>query len=265
MTIQALNKSYKGVSQISLTRLDDNVTFAFPSPETFSISSNIEEKIQMTRNEFGEKVRGGTFKMGEMPELSISYGYVQPEMIAFRLGQRLAEGTVDTEIPRQVIAADSIPADATGGLYFGIAADPATAIASIIVDSISVPLTRQPFATFAPATPLSYAVGANGALLFSTDLVAAKESVTLVLPITGATVASISDLLVGPLAIKAKLVDSTNGVTLISIPNATVNLSGANFSFGSDENSEIGFYVNSTPGACRSWDLYVLSGVTVQC
>jgi hypothetical protein len=264
MTIQIANRSYKGISTLTITRLTDNVVYSFPSPSTFSVASNIEEKIQMTRNELGEKARANTFKMGETPELTVSYDFLQAEMVAFRLGRQLATGTFATSIPRQVLVTqEDVPADASGGIYFPVAAD-AAAIASVIVAGISTPLTRQPFATFDNTDPLSFAVGGNGALKFSTDLVAQREVVTLVIPVTGLTAVSLSDALVGPLAIRAKVSTSTGTVDLFECLNASVNLSTANFDFGGEGGSEMGFYLNSVPGECQSWRLFS-TPLTLQC
>lgn len=264
MTIQIVNQSYKGISTLAITRLNDGVVYNWPSPETFTVAQNIEEKQQMTRNELGEKVRASTYKMGETPELNISYGFIQPEMISFRLGNQLASGTFDTAIPRQIQAtATDIPADVTGGIYF-LAAEDADATASVTRNSISTQITRQPFATFDGTIADSYAIGLNGALKFSDNLVAAQEIVTIVTPVSGLTAVNISDLLVGPIEVRAKLVTSRNTVDLFETRSATVNLSGANFDFGGDGNSEIGLYLNNVPGRCRSWDLYSTEN-TVSC
>lgn len=264
MTIQILNQSFKGISTLAITRLTDNVVYNWPSPATFNVASNIEEKIQMTRNELGEKARAGTYKMGEMPELTISYEYLQPEMIAYRLGNQLASGNFSTSIPRQVrVIAEDVPADAVTGIYGALTLD-AEAIASVTRNSVSVPLTRVDTASFVNTAEDTFAVGAEGALKFSANLVAANEIVTIVTPVSNLAATHISDLLVGPISVKAKLVTSRNTVTLFEAPNASVNLAGANFDFGGEGTSEIGLYLNNVPGTCRAWNMYN-TPLVIQC
>ncbi|MGL5061093.1 MAG: hypothetical protein ACRC62_14060, partial [Microcoleus sp.] len=75
----------------------------------------------------------------------------------------------------------------TGQHGFGMLADQAAGSASYIdATGKTVALTRQAFATFAPATVKSYAQGANGAFKFSTDIVTGKFDVTPFVPYAAA-------------------------------------------------------------------------------
>jgi hypothetical protein len=264
MSISLLNRSFKGISELSITRLNDNVTYSFPSPSNFTLNPTIGEKIQMIRNAVGEKDFGSSYTISKSAELTVTYDYMSSELVSFRLGNQLATGTFATAIPRQILATNAlVPADVLGGLYFGVVADAVTS-GSIVKAGISTALTQQPFATFSSATLNSFAIGANGAVKISDNLVTAGQIITLVIPITGLVGAGISDLLVGPVAIRAKLVDSLNQLTLFEAKNASINLGSANFSFDGEGSSELAFRLAPIPGACSSFNLINL-GITVNC
>jgi hypothetical protein len=80
------------------------------------------------------------------------------------------------------VDAVAYPAQATGFQGFGAVADDANAVGYVNDSGVLTALTRQPFATFAAATANSFAIGANAALKFSDDLVAAKKLVGLSIP-----------------------------------------------------------------------------------
>ena len=78
--------------------------------------------------------------------------------------------------------------------------DDANAEASVTRDGLSTQLTQQNFGTFdgtSPANDDSFALGADGALLFSDNLVTNNDVVALLIPhsVTGIR---LSDILVGP-------------------------------------------------------------------
>ena len=264
MTISIVNQSYKGISELSIVRLNDNVVFNWPQPATFTVAPNITEKVQMTRNSLGEKVFAGSYTIAEASELTVSYEYITAEMVSFRLGNQLAAGSVDTKIPRVVTANQTqIAADATGGIYFGVALDAPTT-GSVTRNGISTALTQTTVALFDEATDDTFAIGANGAISLADNLVAAREVLTFVIDVEGLAAASISDLLVGPIALRAKLVTSNNTVDLFEAKAAYINLGAANFDFGGEGNSDIAFRLSTPPGECRSYQVYTTNAV-VRC
>ena len=264
MTISVLTRSFKGISDLVITRLNDNLTYSFPSPSNFVVAPNIGEKVTMGRSASGVKSFSSSYTISEAPELTISYEYLTPELIGFRLGRQLSSGTFATSLPRQVVATTAlIPADVTGGLYFGVVADAVTS-ASIVKLGISTALTQQPFATFTGATPDSFAVGASGAIKISDNLVLTKEVITLIIPTTGLVGSNISELLVGPCSIRAKVIDSLNKVSLFVAKNASINLSTANFTFDGESNSDVAFRLAPLPGECTSWDL-INTDIKISC
>lgn len=254
MTIQIATRTFKGISNLNLTRLSDGVVLNWPAPDNFVLDLGIEQRVQFSRDAQGNRVRAGSYKAGENPSLSITYGFIQPEMIGFKIGQQVASQTLDTYIPYQVLVNKAeFAAGATGSILDGVAADPTTAAASVTRAGISTALTRQAYASFTAATDDTYAIGADGALKFSTNLVTAEEVVTLSIPYAGMTALALSDVVVGPHRLNARLVDNNNKVVLFESYNVTPNLEGGSVEFGGEQ-FDLSLFLNSAAG-CRSYQM----------
>lgn len=271
MTIAINTRTFVGISDLKIQRQSDGVVYSWPQPETFVLSTNVEQRTQTGRDTQGKMVRLNSYVGGEMPQLSIQYQYLQPEMVAFQIGKQLASGTFDTFIPRSLaVLKGEYAAAALGYLYNGVdvldaeaAGTLAGASASVTRDGISTALTRQPFATFAPATENSFAVGDDGALKFSNNLVASQELVTMLIP-SAVTGARLSEVFVGPLRVFATLVDTRNRVTLFEAFNASADLEGRSIDFNSGS-VEISLLLNNLPGTCGSWSVIDLGDTQVAC
>lgn len=267
MSIAINNLTYVSVAYLSIERVSDGLVYAFPSPQGFTVNTGITMRQQEGRNALARNVRTGAYATGEMPELVISYNYMNAELIAFSMGNELISGSFSSYYPKLVsVTAAAIPGDATvGSILNGISADVA-ASAAYKKDGVSVALTRQPYATFTGASPAnddSFAIGANGALKFSDNLVSERAVVALKIPKT-MTGVSISEVLVGQLEIHAALVDTLNQITIFEAPNASVNMEGKTFDFSGEGGIEFNFFLNNPPGACRAWDLIATTD-TVSC
>jgi hypothetical protein len=193
-----------------------------------------------------------------MPDLSIQYSYIQPEMIGFQIGNQMATGTFGTFAPRSlVVTKASYPAAAEGYLFEGVTADPVTAQGSVIRAGLSTPLTRTAFAAFAgvsPANDDSFAVGADGALMFSDNLVTNRDVVMLLLPISIIGI-RLSDILIGPHSLYATLVNTENKLTFFEAFSVTPNLEGRSVDFGGEGGMELGLFLNNPPGECRAFQI----------
>lgn len=272
MTIQINTRTYVGISNLLLQRQSDGVVFSWPQPENFVLNTGINEEIQMGRDNLGRKVRSNTYVSEEMPELSIQYQYVNAELVSFQVGKQMAVGTFSTMVPRSlVVIQGEYPASATGFLFNGVLATDAEAAGALTGaagsytddNGISVALDRQPFATFDPATPDSFAVGDDGALKFSTNLVNTQTLVTLLIPASVAG-ARISETLVGPMRLYATMVDTIGKVSIFEAPNVSANLSGKSVTFG-EGNLDLSLYLNFAPGSCGSWSLLSIDAKALEC
>jgi len=254
MTIQIATRTFKGISNLNLTRLSDGVVLNWPAPDNFVLDLGIEQRVQFTRDSQGNRVRAGSYKAGQSPTLSITYGFIQPEMISFKIGEQMASQTLDTYIPYQLLVNKAaFAAGATGSMLDGVAADDTDTVASVTRGGLSTPLTRQAYTGFTGSTDDTFAIDADGALKFSTNLVTAEEVVTLNVPQKSLTALALSDVVVGPHRLNARLVDNRNKVVLFESYNVTPNLEGGSVEFGG-ESTELSLFLNSAAG-CRSYNL----------
>lgn len=254
MTITVNQRTYVGMSSLLMKRKSDGVVLTWPVPNNFVLNTNIEQKIQMGRNAQGRAVRTGTYVTSETPEISINYSYIQPEMISFNTGNQMASGTFESYIPKSLeVTRGSYAGDSAGFILEGVVADDPRVAASITKGDLSVALTRQPFASFDPATVESYALGVDGAMLFSDDLVSEKAVVSILVPHSVSGI-RLSDVLVGPHELYATLIDTRNKVSIFEALNVTPNISGKSIDFGG-EGLEISLYLNALPGSCTSWNI----------
>jgi hypothetical protein len=138
-----------------------------------TLNQGIQERITTRLNDLGELIFGESENSQKQGAFVLQYGKANKEVMALLFGHPLETGAItDAYYHRTFKAAETIPAVTTGQHGFEMTADVAEGSASYIDETgKTVPLTRQPFATFAPATVKSYAQGAAGAFKFSTDII----------------------------------------------------------------------------------------------
>lgn len=171
------------MQKIVYLSLKDIVTgnaLVLPTPTNVTWAQGIEEQIIQQTTDFGDLYTADSVVTGRDPAVTPTYGSLTKELLALKTGFKL-ETQADTGIYLKTIEVRtaSYAAVAIGRDGNGMIADQATTTASVLRNGISVPLTRQPFATFAGATVDSFAQGADGALKFSDDIVAARGWVTI--------------------------------------------------------------------------------------
>ena len=211
---------------------------------------------------WGNRALADTYVVGRDYNLNISYSVQNPELLAFKIGTYFEENTRDVYFQKTyTVRKDTYPAYTAGQFGFGIEAD-ADAIGSYLVNHVSTPLTQQPYATFTAATANSFAVGANGALKFSTNLVTANQTVSIRIPYT-LTGLSIGETIVGEHSISAILITKENEVVLFTAFSAKPDLSNGTID-PSAEGLEIPMFVKTPPGECLAYDL-LYTGLKVQC
>ena len=258
-TISVQYRTYKGISNLTITRKSDGVVYAWPKPTTFVLNDGQEQVNQMSRNDLGEMSSINNFTSSRVPLLQIGYQQLQLENFAFQTGFQLTSGTFDVGVPRQVIVpTDGLIAGATlaGNAYFGMAQDGligdlSDVAASFNDDGISTALTPVLWTGAQPAGPNEIAFGPNGALYFSSDLVGCVISIRNPWNVSAKT---ISNLLVGEVSVQATMVNSVNKLTFLNISTAIIDTAGTPFEPGTDA-----FQVNlrpiQEPGACLAYNL----------
>ncbi len=256
MTVEIFNETFVGLSELKFQRISDGVVLNLPTPSSFVVAENKTQKIQTTKSAQGRMVRASTYITAEMPVLTVDYTFMQPEIIAFRLGNQFQQGTYPVSTARTIeVIQGSFGAAALNYIGNGMPADePGTEASTRPIGGLSTLLARQPFATFDPTIVHSFAQGADGALKFSNDLVASREIVSVIMPLQVTGIA-LGDQLVGAHRVVASLVNTQNYVWIFTADNVTINVEGSTFD-PQAENMQLPFFINNPPGACRGWNLY---------
>ena len=188
---QLINNGVQGITQVILKTknisnpaLNRPLMIAAPSNGTYN--SGIAEVEITSVNCLGEQIVSDTYVNERKPTLSFTYGGKTKEVLAAFFGLQLANGTKNTAFAKSLeVTQTSYAASASGYAGFGASADNTDSYAYYLTsDGIAAPLTRQTFATFNPATPNTWAQGADSALLFSNDVAAARRYVTYYIPYT---------------------------------------------------------------------------------
>ena len=173
---------------LKTTQETTNRFLALPSPSGATWNEGAEEKIYTQSDPEGRIVFDEAMDSVRQPLVTLNYNRLTKELMAMRFGGLLEEGAVsDTGFAfSRRIGRLSFPPSATGFAGEGMSADIASA--SYLDNGISVPLTRQPFATFTGATVQSFAQGEDGELKFSDDLINKIVTVYGTYPTTDANV-----------------------------------------------------------------------------
>lgn len=174
-----LYKTLKGLTDTVLRPIGDDGQpgnpLVLPTAQGGVLNPGIEITQIESTSRLGEAVFVDTYSMGRKPTVQLTWQQKSIELIAMRLGLKMEEQsniTVKVVSSGLRVLKNEYAGSTVGFEGFGMPADQATSVASLLLDgAISVPLTRQPFATFNPATPLSFAQGADGAHKWSDDLI----------------------------------------------------------------------------------------------
>lgn len=150
------------------------------TPSSTNWNLGIQEQIYNQMNAQGELAFDESMVQQKQPVVTLQYQKLRQEHIALKLGFKLENQAITDALftGTRRLTKGAYAAAATGQEGNGMVADQTTSQCFVLQDGLSVALTRQPFATFNAATANSFAQGANGAMKFSDDLVAARAWVT---------------------------------------------------------------------------------------
>lgn len=262
--IQTINVSFKGISpRFTVLQLATGKLFSFPTPQNIVINEGVEQKQQLGKNETGETVRLFSYPTSRQPTATVTFGHMQPEITAMRLGVELEEANYSLMAPGPNLWVTKGEYDGvSNGQYgYGLSEDvnlnqDNAPMASVKRGVISVPLTQRAWNDYDNwrDEQMSFAIGANTALRFSDDIVDAQDVVSTMVPYTS-TMTFFSDRSIGALAIAGVVVDSTDRVHILQIYQSTVDLSNAGLDMSADT-AELALFLNNPPGSCRAWNLY---------
>lgn len=263
MTVSVLNRTFKGIAELKLRRSSDGAVLHLPTPNTFVVENNVEEKIQYTRTAQGERSRAGSYVSGREPMLRVAYSHMQPETLQFKIGNEFETKTSSLKVAKSyTVIQNNYPAVAsTGILGYNVVVD-ANAQASITRGNVSFQLTQTPFGSFDPNVDDTFAIGVHFAIKFSDNIVAAQETVSVLVE-ESFTGLGIGDNIVGAHSVIATIITTQNKLVIFRSNYITPSLAGSGFD-PSSEQVEIPFFINTQSGDCFPYELF-WTDVTVNC
>lgn len=178
----ALTFQFLGNTAVAVKDLKVGLVYNWKFPENIEINLGYQVEESTQRNALGQSTIADLYVTGLKPEATLNYSGYGFEQLCFSMGMQLESGTYDLAHPMQLqVKASTYPAKTSGKAGYGITVDAVTygAKTDITGAKKSVPLTQQPFATFAPTTDDSFAIGAHSELKFSDNLVEDEAFVTL--------------------------------------------------------------------------------------
>ncbi|MBD2365253.1 hypothetical protein H6G36_29555 [Anabaena minutissima FACHB-250] len=174
------NQLYTGskmVTDVLLRDLENSSNvIVLPNPSEVNFDQGIEIEETMSVTPLGEMQLVDLYPRQRNPRIQMTFPKKTPATLGMKLGYRFESATgLDALLSRNGIQVDrtTYPAAVSGKEGFGIVADAEGSVASYLDESgISVPLTQIDFATIdVDVDTLSWAVGLNGTLKFTSDLV----------------------------------------------------------------------------------------------
>lgn len=263
MTVSVLNRTFKGIAELKLKRSKDGAILHLPTPNTFMVDNNVEEKIQYTRTAQGERSRAGSYISGREPVLKISYSHVQPETLQFKIGNEFEEKTSELKFAKSYTITQSVyPAvDTSGTLGYNVVVDAPTQV-SITRNNVSFQLTQVPFSSFDATVADTFAIGARLIVKFSNNLVAASETASMLTTETF-TGLGIGDNIVGAHSIIANIITTQNQLVIFRANYIVPSIAGSGFD-ASAEQVEVPFFINTQAGECFPYEMF-WTNVTLSC
>lgn len=215
-----------------------NTLLAILKPSTFAFSPGIEE-VEIETSSGGIVRPVLRYESRQAPELSLTFPGTDVNTLEFQTGRKFAIATRNTFFGGQdflTASATIAGASSSTQLGFGVAANVAGALATVNRDNQRIKLTYDTdFAAFNAALNDRFAVGANGARKYSTNLLTENATVNFQIPYT-ASILSLSALPLNGYKINLGLLDIDNEVVNFTaysvqpILNTQVDLSAASVS-----------------------------------
>lgn len=198
----------------------------------FNLGREVEEVF--ASSPLGEDVLVDIFVTQQNPTIGLTLPKKTPETLGMKMGYRFEQATeMDVKIAKNgiLVKRNTYEAATTGFEGFGVTAD-ANAFASYLDENdISIPLTKATFANFdAAASTLSFAVGENGALKFSNDLIDKYVTYSIDAVYTNQGL-ELTENLFDRLGLQLIFIQNDLSLVQIEIPEVIIDPSDADISF----------------------------------
>ena len=221
------------------------ISLPIASEGSFTLSPEIVRLTTISC--LGEKVTAQRVTTGTDPKIKLKYGGTGLPLLGLRTNRQWQSATSTTleyyrtsyDVPSDGV----VSALTTGYLGYGITADAVSKASYIDPNGLSVDLTQQTYGTFdASATPLGFAVGANGAMKFGQTLW--NKSIAIAIPLPSTTFNTLGNLPYSNLAAKMRVALTNLTVFEWVFPSISIDTTG-DIAFAAQD-SEVGFFVNGS-------------------
>lgn len=237
MSIYDLN--IRGAVDVTWTALDEDPARVLVTPGVSAVTRNPNiELSDIQALEYGSKgvLRTvSTRTISENLQYTFTLPAVTPEIFSIVAGRALeTTSSVERYLSRSnfLIEANEYPAKAAGELGYAVAAD-AVSQASYLNGELSAALTQVNFATLDPAVDtLSFAVGANGALKFTNDLIG--KSVGYRIPATYTNVTTLGENAFKKFSVDILMIQDDYKMFNIHLPEVDVRRDAGDVTFGQE-------------------------------
>lgn len=259
-TESASTRQFVNILGVQLRSIDTGLTQIIRTPNNFTIDFGFKSTKITGVNGLGQKCNLSTTVNEATGMVEITVGKQDLRILALAMGRTLQKNIADNIVlpfRRKALLASN-PAIPAGGLGFDIVADPVGLSGTAkLLDGLEQALVQQPYATFVAATPLSFAVGAAGAIKFSDDLVAGRADAEVQIPMTVDT-RSISEQSLGLMSLRALIRNSDDSVSMLHIPYLEIDPEGTKLD-PSAENTTIKAPIFPLGGYCDGWKILDVS------
>jgi hypothetical protein len=223
------------VGTISLVDKVGNIAHFLDVSNAIQFNPGVTEEIVYAASELGIEQPVKKQVTREDPTMQVTVPRKSLEAISFATGRKWEDGTnVPATWVRTFIPTKGEYAAKTAGYEgFGIAADPANAIGSILIkEGIPEAATRVAFGTAGTALSgtKSFAIGENGALKFTPDLVGIPFAMKV--PYVLATAQVLGEEYYRALALVVTLLMDDKKLVQIEFNEASIVLDGSSLNFG---------------------------------
>lgn len=231
-----------GIQTVMSDRTDPLVKHVFVTPAAsvkVDPSDSYQELMDIDACT-GNKVLVLKYLEKQATNVSWDYDSSSIDAKAAAMGKRMKKVASDVAVPFfrtwfnvLDVASPTSPASTLGVYGEGVVAD-VISIGSVKMDGIDIPLVQQNFAGFSAAAPLSFAVGADGAMKFSEDLRGRVVSIGGALH-TLANIWSSDGANISVMSLQHSFITHQRALGILDIPSISLERSG--FSIGDPKQS----------------------------
>lgn len=267
MAVNIVNYGFKSVPRnIIFTDNATGIIYVTPTASKFVLATGLTEIKKQAASQLGVKVTATTVIDAEEPLITLSYGSATAFITQMVMGRKFALQSVASYLAKNnvLLTSNSISGSTTSGQEaYGLGADIAGSLGAVFRLNQNVALTFvTPYSTFDPATTTdSFAVGANGALKFSNNLIGSPVSWQI--PVPAASRLALTGDTNFDYNVKVFFLDLENRVSLFEASSVKPVL-GKNFD-PSAESIDVELRVNYSGAQCAPYSFQYIGSDTAFC